>query len=158
MVNFATGIFPPLSACVTVPQLDPAPTCDVELRVRYAETDQMGVVYHSNYLIWCEVGRTDLIRGFGRSYADIESQGVGLAVSDASLRFHRPARYDDLIRVTTTLTDIRSRSMTFQYQISHAERGTKLVSASTTLIGLDRAGRIAHLPQDLLHALGLNDA
>ncbi|MDZ7630965.1 MAG: thioesterase family protein [Gemmatimonadaceae bacterium] len=85
-------------------RLDPAPSCEVELRVRYAETDQMGVVYHSNYLIWCEVGRTELIRQYGHSYADIERLGVGLAVSDAALRFHAPARYDDLIRVTTTLT------------------------------------------------------
>ena len=138
--------------------LDPAPACDIDLRVRYAETDQMGVVYHANYLAWCEVGRTELIRVRGRSYAEIERLGVGLAVSDASLRFHAPARYDDLVRITTTLTDIRSRSMTFEYLISHVGRGTKLVTASTTLIGLDRDGRIARLPQELRTALGLTDA
>ena len=136
----------------------PALTCDLELRVRYAETDQMGVVYHANYLAWCEVGRTELIRRCGRSYAEIEKLGVGLAVSDATLRYHGPARYDDLIRVTTTLTDIRSRSMTFTYLITHAERGTKLVTASTTLIGLDREGRIARLPAELRATLGLDDA
>ncbi len=141
-----------------MPVLDPAPNCDLDLRVRYAETDQMGVVYHSNYLIWCEVGRTELIRRYGRSYAEIEALGVGLAVSDASLRFHGPARYDDLIRISTTLTEIRSRSMTFAYLISHAERGTKLVSATTTLIGLDRDGRVARLPKALTAALGLPDA
>lgn len=118
----------------------------------------MGVVYHANYLAWCEVGRTELIRRCGRSYADIEKLGVGLAVSDASLRYHGAARYDDLIRVTTTLTDIRSRSMTFEYLITHVERGTKLVTASTTLIGLDHAGRVARLPAALRDTLGLDDA
>ncbi len=117
----------------------------------------MGVVYHSNYLIWCEVGRTELIRQFGRSYADIERLGVGLAVSEASLRFLAPARYDDLIRVTTTLTEIRSRAMTFEYVISHAERSETLVTATTTLIGLDRAGKVARLPIALRSALGLAD-
>lgn len=141
-----------------MPVPDPAPTCDIDFRVRYAETDQMGVVYHANYLVWCEVGRTELIRRLGRSYADIERQGVGLAVSDASMRFHAPARYDDLIRVTTTLTEVRSRSMTFDYLITLAETGLKLVSASTTLIGLDRDGKIARLPQELRRALGLPDA
>lgn len=115
----------------------------------------MGVVYHANYLAWCEVGRTELIRRRGRAYAEIEKLGVALAVSDASLRYHAPARYDDLIRVTTTLTEIRSRSMSFEYVIAHAERGTKLVTASTTLIGLDQHGRIARLPQALLATLGV---
>ena len=130
------------------------PSCEVELRVRYAETDQMGVVYHANYLAWCEVGRTELIRRRGRSYAEIEKGGVGLAVSDAALRFHAPARYDELIRVTTTLDQVRSRMMTFTYVISNADTGAKLVTASTTLIGLDARGRIARLPAELLATLG----
>jgi len=133
-------------------------SCDVDFRVRYAETDQMGVVYHANYLIWCEVGRTELIRTLGRSYAEIERLGVGLAVSDATLRFHGPARYDDLIRVTTTLAAIRSRSMTFNYLITNAAAGSKLVTATTTLIGLDRDGRVARLPGALRSALGMADA
>ena len=141
-----------------MPRDVPALSCDIELRVRYAETDQMGVVYHANYLAWCEVGRTELIRQRGRSYADIERLGVGLAVSDAALRFHAPARYDDLIRVTTTLADVRSRSLRFDYAITHAEHGTRLVTASTTLIGLDRNGRIARLPNALRATLGLPDA
>ncbi len=118
----------------------------------------MGVVYHANYLAWCEVGRTELIRQRGRSYAAIEQLGVGLAVSEASLRFLAPAKYDDLIRVTTTLTDIRSRAMSFAYVISNAETGAKLVTATTTLIGLDRDGRIARLPQELRETLGIDDA
>ena len=74
-----------------------------QLRVRYAETDQMGVVYHTNYLIWCEVGRTDLLRQLGATYAELERRGVYLAVSQAHIRFLGGARYDDLIRVRTTL-------------------------------------------------------
>ena len=85
----------------------------VELRVRYAETDKMGVVYHANYLVWCEVGRTDYIRAAGMSYREMEDAGVGLAVSDATIRFHGPARYDDLIVVETRLTEVRSRPVTF---------------------------------------------
>jgi len=133
-------------------------SCDVDFRVRYAETDQMGVVYHANYLVWCEVGRTELIRTQGRSYAEIERLGVGLAVAEATLRFHAPARYDDLVRVSTTLTEIQSRSMRFEYRITNAANGSKLVTASTTLIGLDRDGRVARLPNELRSALGLADA
>jgi len=118
----------------------------------------MGVVYHANYLVWCEVGRTELIRTQGRSYAEIERLGVGLAVAEATLRFHAPARYDDLVRVSTTLTEIQSRSMRFEYRITNAANGSKLVTASTTLIGLDRDGRVARLPNELRSALGLADA
>jgi acyl-CoA thioester hydrolase len=117
-----------------------------ELRVRYAETDQMGVVYHSNYLIWCEIGRTDYIRALGTPYAELEQNGVALAVADASLRCHAPARYDDVIRVETSLTDIKSRTITFDYAILLAGTGARLVTARTTLVSLDRGGRVTALP------------
>lgn len=123
-----------------------APFHDVEFRVRYAETDQMGVVYHTNYLIWCEVGRTDFIRARGMSYADIERAGIGLAVSEMSARFHGAARYDDLIRVRTTLADVRSRSITFDYVITRVDNGDKLVTARTALVSIDPQGRLTALP------------
>src|SRR5438093_13399971 len=89
------------------------PPQEIEFRVRYAETDQMGVVYHTNYLVWCEIGRTELIRSLsGVSYADLERQGVALAVADLSIRYHGAARYDNRIRVHTSLADARSRSVT----------------------------------------------
>lgn len=119
------------------------------LRVRYAETDQMGVVYHANYLIWCEIGRTDFIRESGRPYAELERDGVLLAVSDATMRFHASARYDDPIRVVTRLVDVRSRSMRFSYRIHHADRDTLLVSASTSLISLSPDGRLVSMPPDV---------
>ena len=113
---------------------------DVEFRVRYAETDQMGVVYHANYLVWCEVGRTDFIRARGMSYADMERAGIGLAVSELTARFHSAARYDDMIRVRTTLAEVRSRGITFDYVISNADDGHRLVTARTALVSIDPTG------------------
>jgi acyl-CoA thioester hydrolase len=125
------------------------PYHDVEFRVRYAETDQMGVVYHTNYLVWCEVGRTDFIRARGMSYADMERAGIGLAVSELSARFHAAARYDDTIRVRTTLTQARSRGVVFDYLITNADTGARLVSARTALVSIDRSGRLVSLPADM---------
>ena len=125
----------------------------VEFRVRYAETDQMRVVYHSNYLIWCEIGRTEFIRALGTPYAELERQNVTLAVVEASLRFHSAARYDNLIRVTTRIADVRSRTLTFEYVITNAETGEKLVSASTKLASLTRDSRLTTLPETLRKVL-----
>ncbi len=124
-----------------------------EFRVRYAETDQMGVVYHANYLVWCEIGRTDFIRELGTPYAELERRNVSLAVVEASLRFHAAARYDDMIRVTTTLRDARSRMISFDYLIENAATGERLVSASTTLACLTREGRPTTLPAELQQTL-----
>ena len=121
----------------------------VDLRVRYAETDQMGVVYHANYLIWCEIGRTDFIRSGGTSYAELERAGVTLAVADASLRYHAPARYDDRIRVETRLSELRSRTITFDYLVVNADSGERLVTARTVLISLDSSGRPRALPPEV---------
>lgn len=120
-----------------------------ELRVRYAETDQMGVVYHANYLVWCEIGRTDFIRRAGRSYADLERDGVLLAVSEASMRYHASARYDDPVRVYTSLSAVGSRGMSFAYRIERADTATTLVRASTSLVCLSKEGRLATLPTDV---------
>ena len=128
----------------------------IELRVRYAETDQMGVVYHANYLPWCEVARTELIRRRARSYAELEREGVRLAVSEATLRYHSPARYDDLIRVECWTEEVRSRAVTFAYLVSRITDGEapeRLVSARTALIALDHSGRPRTLPADLIASL-----
>lgn len=128
----------------------------IEFRVRYAETDQMQVVYHSNYLIWCEMGRTEFIRAVGTPYAELERQNVTLAVVEASMRFHSGARYDNLIRVTTTVREVRSRTITFDYGITNAETGERFVTASTKLASLTRDNRLTTLP-DYLRKL-LEDA
>lgn len=123
-----------------------------EIRVRYAETDQMGVVYHSNYLIWCEIGRTDFIRALGASYADVEREGVALAVVEAHLRYLSPARYDDLVRVTTSISELRSRVVRFEYEMT-GQDGTVLVTAYTTLVAMGADGRSTAIPQQLRTAL-----
>jgi acyl-CoA thioester hydrolase len=122
------------------------------LRVRYAETDQMGVVYHSNYLIWCEIGRTDYLRELGATYADLEKQGLRLAVADAQLRYHASARYDDLVQIETWIERAQSRALTFGYEIFRIEPTPRqrLVTASTRLIALDANGSLCTLPPDLL--------
>jgi acyl-CoA thioester hydrolase len=125
----------------------------VEFRVRYAETDQMQVVYHSNYLIWCEIGRTEFIRALGTPYAELERQNVTLAVVEASMRFHAGARYDNLIRVTTTVSDVRSRTITFDYVITNAETGERFVTASTKLASLTRDSKLTKLPESLQKVL-----
>jgi acyl-CoA thioester hydrolase len=127
---------------------------ELELRVRYAETDQMGVVYHTNYLVWCEIGRTELIRALsGTSYAALEAQGVALAVAELSIRYHGAARYDNLIRVRTTLAEARSRSVTFDYLITNAETGERLATAKTVLVSIDTNGRPTRLPDRLRQQL-----
>jgi len=113
----------------------------------------MKVVYHSHYLVWCEMGRTDLIRRLGTSYAEIERQGIGLAVVDASLRYHKGARYEDMIRVRTTLVNARSRSVTFEYIIENAETGVLLVSARTTLASINGDGKLVAMPAELRKSL-----
>jgi acyl-CoA thioester hydrolase len=135
----------------------PAPRTAIEFRVRYSETDQMGVVYHANYLVWCEIGRTELIRRRGRTYADLERDGVLLAVADASVRYHAGARYDDLVRVEAWVEELRSRSVTFAYLISRQDgdgASTRLASARTTLVALDARARPRTLPADVAAMLG----
>jgi acyl-CoA thioester hydrolase len=121
-------------------------TSSLELRVRYAETDQMGVVYHSHYLVWCELGRTDHIREGGMSYRQIEEAGILLAVAEANVRYRAPARYDDLVRVETTLSDVSSRAVTFDYLITNAVTGERLATARTLLVALDASHRVVSLP------------
>ena len=127
----------------------PLPPTEIEFRVRYAETDQMGVVYHTNYLVWCEVGRTDFIRKRGMSYADIERSGTLLAVADLSARFHGAARYEELVRVRTTLADLQSRLIVFDYLITNAETNERLVTARTSLVSVDAAGRPRKLSPEI---------
>ncbi len=125
-------------------------------RVRYAETDQMGVAYHSHYLVWCEVGRTDLIRQIGTPYRRVEEEGVRLAVVEVGVRYLAGARYDDAIRVETTVERVRSRTVEFAYRIVREEPGPEalLATATTRLMALGRDGSPRTLPDDLLERLG----
>ena len=128
----------------------------LDFRVRYAETDQMGVVYHANYFVWCEMARTELIRQRGPTYADLEKQGVYLAVAEASMRYHSPARYDDMIRAEAWLDQVRSRTIAFGYRILRLnadDTADQLATARTTLIALDAESRPRKLPADLMRLL-----
>jgi len=123
-------------------------TNSTDLRVRYAETDRMGIVYYANYLVWCEVGRVEFMRALGGSYAELEARGYGLAVAEATVRYLAPARFDDPVRIETTLAGVRSRAVTFDYVISHAETGTRFATAHTALVSIDSSGRPTALPAD----------
>ena len=121
-------------------------------RVRYSESDQMGIVYHPHYLVWCEVARTDFIRRFGVTYAQMEREGFLLAVAEAQVRYISSARYDDLISVECRLERVQSRALTFAYEIYREEPGPKqlLATAVTKLIAMTRDGVTRQLPSDLL--------
>jgi len=115
----------------------------------------MGIIHHANYLAWCEIGRTDLIRRMWKSYAEVERDGILLAVTEVGLRYHASARYDELVRVTTSLEQVRSRAVSFTYLIERVEDDggtTRLVTARTGLTAIDRAGTPRTLPPELLEA------
>jgi acyl-CoA thioester hydrolase len=127
----------------------------IEFRVRYSESDQMGFVYHANYLVWCDMGRTELIRRVWRSYAELERGGLLLAVTEASLRFLAPARFDDRVRVDTTIESVRSRSVAFTYEIWRVDddgSAVRLATARTVLMALDPSGATRMLPPEMVRA------
>jgi len=131
----------------------------VDFRVRYSETDQMGVAYHGHYLAWCEMARTEHMRRLGVRYRDLEDRGVRLAVAEASVRYAKSARYDDALRVTAWLTSVASRRIAFGYRVERTDDGAILATAETALVSVDGNGRLARLPEDVLaHLEGLMDA
>lgn len=124
-----------------------AATALSRIRVRYAETDQMGVVYHSNYFIWFEVGRVDLLRELGFTYREMEQEdGCYIAVVDARCRFKAPARYDDEIVIRTHLKNVRESLIHFGYEAVRESDGTLLAEGETTHIVTDADMRKRELP------------
>lgn len=115
-------------------------------RVDYSETDQMGVVYHARYLVWLDVGRTEHLRSTGISYRELEEMGLRLAVTEAAIRYRRPARYDDPVRVRTWIRERASRRVTFDYVVEHEGTGAVLATATTALAVLDQSFDFARLP------------
>ena len=116
------------------------------VRVRYAETDQMGIVYYANYFVWFEVGRTDWLRGSGWSYRDMEVDGFSLPVIDARCTYHESARYDDMIEVRTTGALASPVRIQFLYEVVRAADGASLATGMTMHAALDRNGRPRRLP------------
>ena len=130
---------------------------EIRLRVRYAETDQMGVVYHANYLVWMEMGRVELCRSLGVRYRDLEEQdGVLLTVAEVSCRYLSPARYDDEVAVVTTVKRSTSRLLEFEYVISTVENGRKVATGATTHVFCSRTLRPCRLPERYWEAFGVN--
>jgi acyl-CoA thioester hydrolase len=125
------------------------PVVETRFRVRYFETDAMRIVHHSVYFTWFEEGRSAFTRALGYPYAEMEADGVLLAVAEASARYRLPARYDDEVVVATCLAEFRSRAMTFVYEIQRAHDGEILVTGSTKLIAVDAAGRTRQFPDAL---------
>ena len=132
---------------------------DTTLRVRYAETDQMGVVYHSNYLIWFEVGRVELMRAIGFEYKSMETEDdCHIVVAEAHCRYEKPARYDQILRVRTRIAEWRNRIVKFSYEIYLNEDSALLATGYTTHVICGRNGRPKSLPpkyRDVLQHLNV---
>jgi acyl-CoA thioester hydrolase len=121
---------------------------DCEVRVRYAETDQMGVAYYANYLVWFEVGRSEFCRKRGFCYADLEASGFKLVVTDAHCRYRNAARYDETITVRTWLRGMNSRMITFGYQILRKEKEEIIAEGETRHLCIDSNGKPKSLPKE----------
>jgi acyl-CoA thioester hydrolase len=120
---------------------------ETRLRVRYAETDQAGVVYHSNYLIWFEVGRVELCRDHGFNYRDMERDAdAQLPVTEARVRYRHPARYDDEIIIRTRVSSLRSRAIAFAYQVVRATDAILLAEGETDHVVINKEGRARTFP------------
>ena len=124
-----------------------------KVRVRYAETDQMGVAWHGNFLAWFEVGRTDLLRETGLTYRELESQDVHLPVIEAELHFHSPARYDDELEVRTELVEMSGARVGFAYEVHRSGTDGPLATGRTAHAAIDRRGRVRRLPESLKERL-----
>ncbi len=126
------------------------------VRVNYSETDQMGVVYHARYLVWLDIARCDHLRHAGMSYRELEQTGLRLAVSEVSVRYRQPARYDDLIRIRCWVRDLASRRVDFGYAVENAQEARLLATATTSLLALDETMSLARLPdrvRQVLHSI-----
>lgn len=134
----------------------PGPAHQTRLRVRYAETDQMGVVYYANYLVWMEIGRVEFVRSLGFHYKDLELvEGLYLAVIEANCRYIYPARYDQEIIVETQILKSNDRVVEFGYLIRASDHGRILAEGSTRHIWLNREWRPTRLPERFHEALGV---
>lgn len=121
---------------------------ETSVRARYAETDQMGVVYYSNYLVWMEVGRVEFCKARGFSYKEMEEhEGVLLAVAEASCRYAFPARFDDEVIVRTWIGEVSSRMLTFRYEMRLANSGRKVASGATRHVFCGKDMKPCRMPE-----------
>lgn len=122
---------------------------EVEIRVRYNETDPMGYVHHANYFSYFEIGRTELLRQSGGNYRQMEESGLLVVVVKAQCRYHRPARYDDMLKIRTRVTRISSAKIEHEYEVERD--GERLADAQITLAIVDSAGVVQRVPHWLTH-------
>ncbi|MBI3462327.1 MAG: acyl-CoA thioesterase [Planctomycetes bacterium] len=120
---------------------------EIQIRVRYAETDQMGYLHHANFLVYFEMARTELLRSHGLTYKDLEAQGNLLVVVRAQCRYYRPARYDDLLVIRTTV--VRATGARIDHRYEMFRDGVLLAEGETTLACVDREGRLQRIPEML---------
>ncbi|MFL5339187.1 MAG: acyl-CoA thioesterase [Gemmataceae bacterium] len=119
-------------------------TQDLTIRVRYSETDRMGLLHHANYLVYFEQARTELLRARGVTYKDLEDQGYLLVLTRVEVRYRRPARYDDVLTVRTSVT--RTTAVRIEHKYEVLRDSTLVAEGETTLASVDRDGRIQALP------------
>ena len=122
------------------------PPQTIDIRVRYAETDKMGVVYHANYFMWFEIGRCELLRTIGRSYRQMEVEGIGLPVIEAHCEYKSPARYDDELQVRTKGRLLSPARVEFEYEVCRPCDGTINATGRTIHAAIDTSGRPCRLP------------
>ncbi len=120
---------------------------EITIRVRYAETDRMGLLHHANYLVYFEQGRTELLRSLGLAYRDLEDQGYLLVLTRAEIRYRSPVRYDDLLTLRTIVVRTTAVRIDHRYELRRDE--TLVAEGSTTLACVDRDGRVQALPEIL---------
>lgn len=131
---------------------------DARVRVRYAETDQMGVVYHGNYFVWFEVGRVELMRALGVEYKKMEKEDdCHIVVADAHCRYHHPARYDEELRIRTRIAESHSRVVKFTYELFRDSDGAVLATGHTVHIICGSNGRPKTLPEKYRKILVASD-
>ncbi len=125
---------------------------ETSLRVRYSETDRMGIVYHGHYIVWFEIGRTDYCRAAGMPYRVMEDSGLLILVTRVECKYRRSARYDDAVRVRSRLTELGSRGLSFGYEIVDAE-GRLLAEGATRHVFADSGGKPRRAPAEILERL-----
>lgn len=118
---------------------------EIEIRVRYQETDGQGRVHHANYLTWFELGRVELLRAAGHSYRELEESGIMLVIAEAQVRYYLPALFDDVLKLVTTTVKAKGARIEHRYEIFRGEE--LLVEGTTTVACIDATGRPTRLPE-----------
>lgn len=131
----------------------PSASSHTDLRVRFAETDQMGVVHHSVYPVWFEAGRVEWMRQRSLSYRELEDSGISLAVARLEVFYRSPARFDDVVRVESTMVSARSRQVVFEYRLTTQPGGALVATGRSEHVPTDRSGKAVRLPSTWLDPL-----